>query len=708
MKFNTKFWIKKQHLINSLTSEKTKNSFSIIKASVLSILFGLLIGIIIIFINGENGFAFIASSIEQSLSNDSNTFLPTTLNYFSTYALMGIGLALGFKIGLFNMGGTGQAVIGMTLSVLAIGNKASAEGMSFKDIDSSFVINVFFIFIFSGIAISLISGILKVAFNIHEVVTTVMLNWVVWIFSNWLFDRPTWEWSTNHSTEKLNKNWVAIGDNIWVLGVILTLISVLLVYILVNLTTFGYKFKVAGKQPTAAKYAGINMKYYIILTTALQGLFISMGGFIYYMTIQLSITTGNVSMLPTIGFDAIPIALVAFSNVFGILPVAFLWAMLKNGSDIAKAIEFPLLSKDVSTLVFGAITYGAGISALFYKLNLYQYIYKNTFIFKDYNFTKNWFTKNKLIWKLRKQKILIYKNEELLKFKNEENNKKNILKSDIKKNYDDLINLKKSNQNLNNDEYKKLFELIKKLNNDLKSQKTYFRKNYRYLKKDIKTYINFEIKKVKEELNISWDESIIDHKKYSLMGFKKQSKLNIKNKKFDLLNNLIFSINNVNSKKINLLNEVKVLNKLIKDEKKNYNIKIKDLNKNSTKEEYINKNNELKNNFKTIIDQYKIKKHELKKSNSELIKKMLHDINVQNKKSVDDFIDMKNNVSAKTKENVEQIKNKFKELKKDFNSKNKSLNKINDKSKKIFERDKYINKVEYYNKKREVVKNYVS
>ncbi|AKU79561.1 ABC transporter permease [Spiroplasma turonicum] len=575
MKVNTKLWIKKQHFLNFFSSEKNKGKLGIIKASILSILFGLLIGIIIIFINGENGFQFIFSSIDYSLQSSTSSFLPKTINYFSTYALMGIGLALGFKIGIFNMGGTGQAVIGMALSVLAIGNKADSTGMDFKDVDNSFVIAVFFIFIFSGMAVSLISGILKVSFNIHEVVTTVMLNWIVWIFANWLFDRSSWNWSTNHTTERLNTNWLSIGDNVWIFGVILTIISVLILYILVNLTTFGYKFKVSGKQPTAAKYAGINMKYFVILTTALQGVFISLGGFIYYMTIELSLTTGKISELPSIGFDAIPIALVAFSNFFGILPVAFLWAILKNGSDIAKSIEFPLLSKDVSNLVFGAITYGAGISALFYKLNIYNYFYKRFFILYSYEFKKTWMISNSKLYSLRKQRLLLLSNKDLIEIKKEIKNFK--------------INNKKT---LAKDEY---------INSLSKLQI-----NYKNQKKELKQLFSYNIKTEKENLNFIWENKINTFKTYSLKGYKKREKNLLVLKKYEILNKFILFVN----QNINELRE-------LKKEYRNFN-----LNNRKNKELILQNRLDYKNKKKMLISKMHEKSY-LEIQNYNLYKKEL-------------------------------------------------------------------------------------
>ncbi|ASP28086.1 ribose/galactose ABC transporter permease [Spiroplasma corruscae] len=666
MKFSTSRWIKKQHLINSLKSDKTKKSLSVAKASLYSILFGLLIGIIIILANGEDGFAFIFSSIGYSLRNSSSTFLPSTINYFSTYALMGIGLALGFKIGIFNMGGTGQAVIGMVFSVLAIGNKASAEGVGFKDVDNSFVINVFLIFVFSGIAISLISGILKISFNIHEVVTTVMLNWIVWIFANWIFDRPEWVWSSNHVTQPLNTNWLSINGNTWLFGVILTIISVILVYILVNLTTFGYKFKVSGKQPTAAKYAGINIKYYILLTTALQGLFISMGGFIYYMTIQLSISTGKISELPTIGFDAIPIALVAFNNVVGILPVAMFWAMLKNGSGIAKSIEFPLLSKDVSTLVFGAITYGAGISALFFKLRIYEYLYKNFFIFYQFEVKKNFYITFNKVWSLRFKKLLYFKDDEL------RNLKKSIKDTEYSKSIlilkQEISNLKKTN---NNSVIKEKSEELENLINKNKALVKKCAKQYKIEKQDFKNNVKFEIRQLKERFSMFNEESILLHKKYSISGLRKKISNQVLKKKYELLNSFVISFNNYKTK--------------VKDSRQKLKLDLK--NKQTSKEERLNLKKLLLNN----------------------IQKWKEELESKNKISLDEFNKYRIEQYEKLKKSINEIKEKFLIIKKDFKEKKVTIkNTSSDKKQKFFEKENYINKITYYNKRCEVVKSYGS
>gem|GEM_PF-5253093 len=77
-----------------------------------------------------------------------------------------------------------------------------------------------------------------------------------------------------------------------------------------------------GKQKTVAHYAGVNSNLFIIGTTAVQGLFISLGGLFYFYNVERALWF-QVDVIPTIGFDAIAVALVAFNNVLGVVPVAF-------------------------------------------------------------------------------------------------------------------------------------------------------------------------------------------------------------------------------------------------------------------------------------------------------------------------------------------------------------------------------------------------
>jgi ABC-type uncharacterized transport system permease subunit len=374
MDFKLNGWIRFQRFSLFWSSSQFKKKSNVAKASILAVVFGILLGILIICANGYDGFSFFINIFENafdsSISNGSETLFDQTIMYFSSYFLIGLGISLGFKLGLFNMGGSGQAVLGMAFATHLL---CTTD----KTFSPAYAIVVVFIFALSGVLVSLIAGVLKAYLNVHEVVTSIMLNWTIWYFFKWL-DSSTFTYTGTPGTPDFKSDpqnyaqWFTIGGNPIGFGLILVVLAIAIVWIVTTFTTAGYKFKVVGQQKEAAKYAGINAKLYIISTMAIQGVLIGLGSLIYYFQIAGKIEIKN-DTVPTIGFDALTIPLVAFNNVFGMIPIALLWASIKSGMDGA-IFSFQGLQRETGSLMFGLVIYGAAIYVLFLKLDPWKWI----------------------------------------------------------------------------------------------------------------------------------------------------------------------------------------------------------------------------------------------------------------------------------------------------------------------------------------------
>lgn len=522
--FNINNWLKQRKFIANVKSPATRKKLTLFKASILAILFGVVLGAIVIFANGYNGITFFIEVFKKSTDTDKRFGDPTiykTMLYFSAYLLLGLGLAIGFKIGIFNMGGSGQGVLGVGLAVVAISSYAQSHGLKFSDVPSSFAINVFLIFIVSGVAFSTFAGLLKVFFNIHEVVTTVMLNWTMWYFVKWLLEKTTLSgkpllgYDQINQTPDMDPTWFNIGSNPYLLSLLIALSSIVIMWVIMTFTTFGYKFRMVGLQPEAARYAGIKNKMFLIATTSLQGLFIGLGVMFYYFQIDKMINY-NKDEVPSVGFDAIAVSLVAFNNFFGLIPVAFLWAVFKNGSDLAVASpDFLGLSQNAAQLMFGTVIYGAAIFALFIKFAPFKFIKEQIYLYKD----------SALLYIIGDKKIAI---------KNIKDQKKLIIKSDIviqlgqkvEKAKEELV-IALADTKLKTNDYEsylvlktKLKEEIKLIESDFKSKKSEVSKdelanvlsNYRKLKAikkiEIKNNNNMKYKSIytsKNNLGIAKD-----------------------------------------------------------------------------------------------------------------------------------------------------------------------------------------------------------
>ncbi|ARU92280.1 ribose/galactose ABC transporter permease [Spiroplasma clarkii] len=375
MKFNTKTWIVKRKTALYLKSPGFTNKFHYIKSSIIAILIGLVLGCITVYITGGNGIAYITTMFVEAFStfgSKTGNQVSRTMNYTTVFIFMGLGLALGFKVGLFNMGGSGQAVLGFAACYLILRDIATNKGVAVTSLDSSIMLMVFVVFLICGIGVSVLTGILKVYFNIHEVATSIMLNWTIWYIMKWLI--------SENNANLLQQNWLAISDNTWIIGLVMALISVAITWFVLSYTTVGYKFNMVGKQKTAAKYAGVNGNLFIIMTTAFQGLFISLGGIFYYFNVQKQ-QTFYTDMVPTIGFDAISVALVAFNNVIGIIPVALLWGIINSGAQAAA--DEAMSSQEMSYVITGVIMYCATIYILFMQFRPILMMKIQNYINKD-------------------------------------------------------------------------------------------------------------------------------------------------------------------------------------------------------------------------------------------------------------------------------------------------------------------------------------
>lgn len=362
--------------------EDVTKKASYFKSSIIAIIVGLTVGVIFVSLFGLNGFGFIFNSFVAPFKNMNDT--KKVVVYFCVFALLGLGLSLGFKIKMFNMGGSGYAIAGVFTSYMIL-NSLVSNSSDMQNVSSIYGLPIFCFFILIGALMSSLTGIFKVLFNVHEVATSIVLNWIIWFSFKYYLLKTFGPTAANQTSPTLFQ---PFGDHLWIFGLVVVFISVIILWIFINKTTIGFKYKISGTQSDAAYYAGIKNKRYIIGITAFQGLFISAGGFLYFYGITGQVKMTN-NILPTIGFDGIAVALVAFNNVFAVLPVALLWGILTHGVNLSQANPIYIgLPAETSYLLFGFIMYSSALYILFLKLNFYKLkdlIYLHFF---DKNFTK--------------------------------------------------------------------------------------------------------------------------------------------------------------------------------------------------------------------------------------------------------------------------------------------------------------------------------
>ncbi|AVN62666.1 hypothetical protein CG001_03440 [Mesoplasma coleopterae] len=571
------------------TTFKTKTSY--VKVSFISIILGLLCGIIFLYCFGMNGFGFIFSSIIKPFASPVEP--EGTIILLAVFILLGLGLALGFRIKLFNMGGSGQAIGGLLITYLFL--NAITGGADFSNLPAGYGILLFLIFIVSGAIVSSLTGILKVLFNIHEVATSIVINWILWYLLKYvLFIK----FDTQLNSPNLPE---VFGSQLWVFAIVFAIASIIIVFVVCETTTVGYKYKVVGMQSTAAKYAGIKTNTFIIGVTALQGVFISAAGFFYYFGLKSNISVAN-DIMPLLGFDGIPIALVAFNNFLGIIPIAILWAVLKDGIQLTmNSPQYMGLPSETSDLLFGIIILFSTMYLLLMKINVTNYICTIIHKFKNPNFKSEIQIINSKIRKLKKQKHFILLNKEF----NSEKTKIKELKSNLKATTD-----------------------VEKLKEELS--------NLIYEYNEAKTFkiskIKNEIKDLKMEKKSLINKTLEAYNKNSINGLKKVYEGKYSSTTFPILDQVVLiesEIQNINEELKNATNEnfeklLKEKNKL--EEKANSLIQKQELQIKEFKNNFALTKQEAKKYLKDIKQNYKI---EIKKLESKSASKTFRKLKIK-------------------------------------------------------------------------------
>ncbi len=307
-----------------------KDIFNALLVPVLAILTAVVIGGIIIAVVGGNPFAAYLGLVQGAFG--SANALSETAVWASPYIYAGLAVALAFKGGLFNIGAEGQLALGAVVSALigyALPGWLHATLPWFIHLPLMVGLGVL-----GGALWAAIPGALKAYTGGHEVINTIMMNYIALNITSFLLNGPMRDPDPLNLSARTPE--IAVSARIppifpnlrvhW--GFVLALLVAVLIWWLLQKTTVGFEIRMVGTNPDAAKYAGINVKWVIILTMAISGALAGMGGVIEVTALnyrhELGFSIGY-------GFDAIAIALLGKSNPFGVVAAAILFGAMKNG-----------------------------------------------------------------------------------------------------------------------------------------------------------------------------------------------------------------------------------------------------------------------------------------------------------------------------------------------------------------------------------------
>jgi simple sugar transport system permease protein len=253
--------------------------------------------------------------------------------------LAGLAVALGFRAGLFNIGVTGQMLIG-GMSAILVGLHV--------DLPAIILIPLALLAAILGGAIwGGFAGLLKARTGAHEVITTIMLNFIALFFVESLLKTPLFQepGRNNPLSEMLPESArfpLIFGSDYRVsIGLLIALAAVFFVYWLLFRSSIGFEFRAVGFNPTAGKYAGMKVASLYVLVMAISGSLAGVAGANQAMGLApYQVTQGFAG---TIGFDAIALALLGRSHPFGVLWAGLLFGALRAGGRLMQAAaQIPL------------------------------------------------------------------------------------------------------------------------------------------------------------------------------------------------------------------------------------------------------------------------------------------------------------------------------------------------------------------------------
>ena len=350
-------------------------------ASIISILIGVFVGfivmLIITFINSGTSASDAIKSVGIILQGpfSSNVAKYRVSNFgnmiFYSVPLIftGLSVAIAYKTGLFNIGAPGQYVMGTIGSLyvaLSIPVSSRVEGV--------FVwLLALLVGTLLGALWGVIPGLLKAFFNINEVIICIMTNWIAANLSSWFFkyqiaiqstentkggylQKPLSTFTPRLGLDKLAPNSLLDG------GIIIAIIVAIIIYIILNKTTFGYELKACGANKNAAKYAGLNEKRNIVASIAIAGALAGMGASLYYLNAGIEYKfISSYSALPAYGFNGIASAFLANCNPVGTIFSSILIRYLNIGGDSLVKVGF---NRYVADIVIAVIIYMAGFTRI--------------------------------------------------------------------------------------------------------------------------------------------------------------------------------------------------------------------------------------------------------------------------------------------------------------------------------------------------------
>lgn len=392
-----------------------KNGTKAVIASLISILIGMVVGSIIILISGLTndsmggktaweGIQLVVGGLfstgrDAASGNLTFGFNPQLMGNMLFRAMplimTGLSVALASKSGLFNIGAPGQYLMGTAATLLIALNLPTGTGESLQRVSGEWVTHMeafgivgqetypvwlvwtlaFLGGMLAGAIWGAIPGMLKALLNINEVLACIMTNWIAANVVTWVFDvsslqnaventKKAYIYKTTFNgvqTPKLGLDTIFEGSQVSG-GIVIAILLAVAVYILLNKTTFGYEIKACGSNRFAARYAGVKDKRCIVTSMALAGALAGAGAALYYLAGNAEFYWETSQSLPAVGFNGIPVALLAANNPIGVIFSGLFMSMLEICGQKLK--DLTAFNEYITDVIIAVIVYLSAFAML--------------------------------------------------------------------------------------------------------------------------------------------------------------------------------------------------------------------------------------------------------------------------------------------------------------------------------------------------------
>lgn len=327
--------------------------------TIIAIIAGLLIGAVFLMIAGISPAVAYGKLFSSIFSKPK--YLVWTLVYASPLIFTGLSVAFSFRTGVFNIGAEGQFVIGgLVACVLGIVLKLPAGLHAIVCLVAAAA---------AGCIWSLIVGILKVKRGIHEVLSFIMFNWIAFYLSNYVVNLPGIHRDSSEATQDVAasarllmpeglRSTLDCSNAHW--GILLAVIAAVIIWVIIEKTTLGYKLKAVGFNSNGAEYGGIDANKSILTALGISGLLSGLGG-----AVQVLGMAGRLSQFAGqegFGFEGITVALIGSSNPIGCIFSGLFYGAMKYGGSKLSIVKAP---SEVVDIIMGCIVLLIAIAHVF-------------------------------------------------------------------------------------------------------------------------------------------------------------------------------------------------------------------------------------------------------------------------------------------------------------------------------------------------------